>query len=66
MDSTTNVAAGNSGGVAGISHGMHSPGRLSTDKTTTIKNWSSIVLPKLKYRGDLRDFEEWDTKVNNK
>ena len=65
MDSTTNVAAGNSGGVVGISHGMHSPGRLSTDRTTTTKNWSSKMLPKFKYRGDLRDFEEWEKKVKS-
>ena len=65
MDSTTNVATTNCGGVFGISHGMHTPGRLSTDKTTTIKNWSSKILPKLKYRGDLREFEEWEKMVKS-
>ena len=42
---------------------MHSPGRLFTDKASTIKNWSSQFLTKLKYRGDLRDFEAWEKKV---
>ena len=65
MNSTTNVATTNCGGVFGISHGMHTPGRLSTDKTTTIKNWSSKILPKLKYRGNLREFEEWEKMVKS-
>ena len=44
---------------------MHSPGRFFTDRSTTIKAHSSTIVPKLKYRGDFRDFEAWEKKVKS-
>ena len=64
-DCTAYVTVCNSDGELGISHGMHSPGRFFTDRSTTISALSSTIFPKLKYRGDLRDFEAWEKKVKS-